>query len=1433
MANSPRKSKDPTDLALSAIEDALNVSRDPAPSAPRETSPSERLAATRRAAATEPRRGRAPQVEAEDRSLTRGAALPDDALADRLAANENRESVGQLLRALQRRPSRKPVVVAWAFTVCWVIFFAGMALGTYATELGDIIGQGLTTALPLTIGLIAAFFAPIVLFFFLATMLSRAQELRLVGQSMAEIAVRLAEPESVARDSIVSVGQAVRREVAAIGDGVERALARASELEGMVNDEVAALERAYTDNETRMRGLIDGIANQRTTLVDHAEQVRLAISNVHVDLSNEIGAVSEMVAEQVNEAATRITESLSEKGEHITRALQDRADNMIVGLDNRSGDLLERLEQTSEMTTRAIDQASDRLMTSLTFKTNNINDEFAGIADNVQHMMASKLDQVADEFSQKAIAVVDGMDARSRSIGEALIENSSTLAETIAARVDEVNNTLKATGDSLVLDLSLRGGDVVSKLEQTGAAITEAITTGGTRVSDTFQHHAEALTTSVESHGDSMRDLLAQRLAAFEDMFSRGGSELAERISRDSTTLGDLITRHLTEFDHTVKTYGGEIVQRIGARTNEMHDAMRDYVDGFDTRVTAKVSDVSTLLDQRLTRFQDALDGRTQSLNETLSTRITDIARTVADGGKDVVAALDQRIDLIGSTINAQADVITARLMEQVRELDSNVDAQAAKVAANFDQHARKFDEQFRDFDRKAEAQAAHVASSFDARIKRFEQIVLDGADGVLSQIETRGHNAASQLSSVMQDVAAGASQAEQSIVTLSTSVNNSLRQTASEVERSLLGVSTQVSRTFTGKADEIVNTITARSNDLTRLLDEKNGTLVNAIGLKTIEISNELVRVTDAAANEIETKGQTFARSLRDNSQDIAQKINDASERAVGSVSKSMREMEASTANAVDNARKTAQATVAEILETNGMLRTDTTALFERLREANGLLQEVLGSAQTNLNTIENVLSTRVTDFVGAMNTLLDRTGQTTTRMDEHIGGFYEVTGRVLANLNDLSSGFDQHGRELAEIAGHLDSTNKTTEAAINSRRDMFEGLARTLDSRTEDLDGRLKRFSALLDESLASAEERARDIARTIADSATTGSRAVSEQFQVVREHAEDERTRTIQALRQVYEHATGDTQSMFDAAQTRFTEIVTGMKQMATDMQAELERTRAELRRGILELPQETAESAAQMRRVIVDQIEALAELNRIVARHGREMETSEPMARPRLVREEAVAMGGRTEVPQARFVGNAPPVQPSTRRPDNYAPRQQQAPQSQAPQGGQQGRDGNWLSDLLSRASTDGDAQPPRQDPRASRGQGGQGGQGGSGDDRPTRHSIESLDSLSVDIARMIDHEAAAELWDRYNRGERNVFTRKLYTMQGQRAFDEIRKRYRVDREFHQTVDRYIAEFERLLEEVSRDDRGHVVARTYLTSETGKVYTMLAHAAGRIE
>lgn len=151
--------------------------------------------------------------------------------------------------------------------------------------------------------------------------------------------------------------------------------------------------------------------------------------------------------------------------------------------------------------------------------------------------------------------------------------------------------------------------------------------------------------------------------------------------------------------------------------------------------------------------------------------------------------------------------------------------------------------------------------------------------------------------------------------------------------------------------------------------------------------------------------------------------------------------------------------------------------------------------------------------------------------------------------------------------------------------------------------------------------------------------------------------------------------------------------------------------------------------------------------------------------------------------------------------------------------------SWLSELLARASGD-LAETPAAVPEPPR-------RAEQTRTRLPRHTIESLDSLSMDIARMIDHQAAVELWERYKRGERNVFTRRLYTMQGQQTFDELRRKYRSDAEFRETVDRYIAEFDRLLEQVGADDRGNVLTKTYLTSDTGKVYTMLAHAAGHFD
>src|SRR5262249_11190017 len=154
------------------------------------------------------------------------------------------------------------------------------------------------------------------------------------------------------------------------------------------------------------------------------------------------------------------------------------------------------------------------------------------------------------------------------------------------------------------------------------------------------------------------------------------------------------------------------------------------------------------------------------------------------------------------------------------------------------------------------------------------------------------------------------------------------------------------------------------------------------------------------------------------------------------------------------------------------------------------------------------------------------------------------------------------------------------------------------------------------------------------------------------------------------------------------------------MAAEMRQELEGTRAELRKGILELPQETADTASHMRRVIVDQIEALAELNRIVARHSRSLDVVEPAARrldppvETVVRraepvETAARRGVAREEPPR--TNGSPRPEPARQRADItgvVAPpvmptRRAEAPALSPAQAGG-GRTG-WLSELLTRAS----------------------------------------------------------------------------------------------------------------------------------------------------
>ena len=115
MANNPKKVKDPTEVALSAIQEALNIGD----TRPPITQPRIRSRRTRRRAIHRAVRASRPFHDARStraRRTDRPVFDPiDEPRAARRAANDDRETIGQILQAIQKgRPARSVYTLATA-----------------------------------------------------------------------------------------------------------------------------------------------------------------------------------------------------------------------------------------------------------------------------------------------------------------------------------------------------------------------------------------------------------------------------------------------------------------------------------------------------------------------------------------------------------------------------------------------------------------------------------------------------------------------------------------------------------------------------------------------------------------------------------------------------------------------------------------------------------------------------------------------------------------------------------------------------------------------------------------------------------------------------------------------------------------------------------------------------------------------------------------------------------------------------------------------------------------------------------------------------------------------------------------------------------------------------------------------------------------------
>ncbi|MDH3581668.1 MAG: hypothetical protein OEM91_13715, partial [Hyphomicrobiales bacterium] len=416
-----------------------------------------------------------------------------------VAANDDLPSIGGLIYALQQRPSRSSFVFAFAASLVWLVLGGAAGWAMMTAGAGDSAGIGNFMQQPTALVAAATIVVPIALFWFLALLIWRAQELRLMASAMTEVAVRLAEPDKLAEQSVASLGQTIRRQVAAMNDAITRALGRAGELEALVHNEVAALENSYGENELRIRRLIDELSSEREALANNSERVSETLRGVGSQVAKDISIAGDQATKALASSTATIADSLTVKSGKITAAMAAAGSAIDNKLAERGVKFAETINDTSRKVSDAIDVKANSLFQSLT---------------NV----SAKLSADVPDLLQR----LDGEQSRLNEMISAANKNFTALETAIADRTTKLDSTLQTRGNELKTVFSQNTAQIDTNLQKRGDELKTVLS-----------RNVAQIDTNLQKRGDELKTVLSRNVAQMDTNIQKRGDELKTVLSRN------------------------------------------------------------------------------------------------------------------------------------------------------------------------------------------------------------------------------------------------------------------------------------------------------------------------------------------------------------------------------------------------------------------------------------------------------------------------------------------------------------------------------------------------------------------------------------------------------------------------------------------------------------------------------------------------------------------------------------------------------------------------------------------------------------------------------------------------------------------------------------------------------------------------------------
>ncbi|WP_336294798.1 hypothetical protein [Bartonella sp. CB169] len=1394
-----------------------------------------------------------------------------------LPANDDTTVPLTTVGLLKQRSNFRIYLYTTALSALWATGGAFIAHKLAPAGLGSL--SNLTTFLGSPAGLAVAVGTaiPILMSWGFAQLTKRSNELHNVALLMTNAAQRLSEPQHISQKQAVAIGHTIREEVAAMNKGIERTLGRAVELEAIIQGEVHNLEQAYAENESRIHTLIKELSNERIAILNHADRVQSTIKGTQEQLSDEFGSISSKIVSNVEKLAQTLSQTLQKQGEDLVEKLAYAGDGVANRLTEKFNETTTQIQQKNTEFFQELGENFDNFSERFDNNKKQIEETFnktaikaetyiSKIATHVQETTEQTLQSVDEKFKALDKTIIDrntqslqNVDEKIMQLGEQAYKLSSKFenvtSEAIEAfenRLATVDLSLKERGDSIIESFITRTQtlednaknlgncleahvlQIDANLQKRAASITEVFTNGHEAILSAVDKSKERLREEIQHVDNAIVDIIEERSQDFKLQLSDQRALIADMLDNEKNKIEKVFIDNAQTVDHIAENHVANIVQY----TEKLQEVIVQSCNTTKDALEAQARNI----DIRADALRDSLAINSFSLNEvladqtrTLEQRMETIHNLIEKSDIRVDVALKQQVDLVESAIIANNKNITETVQTHIENLESHAETLRNTLSQSSGTFFEALETRMESFDTNLEVRALNIferASTLEETLSEKLSKVCETIEVQTSAFEERSETLKTSIilnneqSHIIQQALETSIDnvritLEDSVNTVTSNLHNKLikasdilSSTGEQILLSVTDVAEKAENLFSESGNRIVSnikkTVFDTNEQVLSALSEQTAHTVEAFTMashKAQALLNETINTSATAIEQVLSERcdilhnsmQNLKNNLGDQLSDVSNRLADSKNQTATQISQHVGKITELTGHLNQAAQNTTESIGYLIQQIGEQLSLSTQDAEQRICVQNKSLVNSL--AQTNSETVQTVTAMKE-DLVENVSSVLNQLNQSINNFQENSNVFLSAVQNIDGQFSETANNFF---RNTDKVAKHLLSSNQE----LNNNVEVLQGLSQNAFEQISYITNRFDKHTKTLSGAIQILEQSENSLNATLEEKHGTLSALSSAlvlKSNEINQLIERYENVLSSALKRTDKNAWNSTHSLQESlnklvseASTRFSGAAENIRRSADEVRLELSKINNDINENVKKLPEKTKETTQTIRIALNEQIAALKDLVNVIQKNNQKNANEQLVS----VNPTSSTFEKRDPVSSGVIKKIVPP-KPILQQDQNKK------------------RQNKWVSNLLERVSREDTLYDEKSDDIAVT----------AVQTKP--HPVNgSLNSLAAGIVQAINHNAVTDLWKHYRHGQKNIKIEQLYTLSGKTIFEMIKKKYISDVDFRRSINQYITDFEKLLRGVSRNSNSTSSVRKYLTSDTGKVYTMLAHASGRIQ